>query len=143
MSRQSETMIYVFFLIKFLLYKLEENSIFYSVFYSSITDEWMFWPKPLSTSFKAKSKRDFFNTIVYPYNYHYDNLKRIKFTLCGTHPPWIEKIKHLGITVTDNIDSFQPDIVLKRAKYIESRIEINQEFYCVTPKSRWSYIADK
>ena len=55
-------------------------------------------------------------------------------SLCGTPLPWVDKIKHLGITVTDNIDGCQKDIFIKRARYIERSCEILQEFNFASPE---------
>jgi hypothetical protein len=55
-------------------------------------------------------------------------------SLCGTHLPWVDKIKHLGITVTNIIDGCQKDIMIKRARYIERSCEKNQEFYFAPPE---------
>ena len=52
--------------------------------------------------------------------------------LCGTPLPWVDKVKHLGITVSNIIDGCQKDIMIKRARYIERSTEILQEFYFVT-----------
>ena len=48
--------------------------------------------------------------------------------LCGTTLPWVDHIKHLGITVTNEIDGCQKDIMIKRAQFIGSSSEILQEF---------------
>ena len=56
--------------------------------------------------------------------------------LCGTHPPWVDKLKHLGITVTNTIDACQKDIMIKRARYIERSCEILQEFNFVAPEGK-------
>ena len=49
--------------------------------------------------------------------------------LCGNPLPWVSKIKHLGITVTDQIDGCQEDMVVKNARYIAKNNQLNQEFY--------------
>jgi hypothetical protein len=54
-------------------------------------------------------------------------------TLCGTPLPWVDKLKHLGITVTSIIDGCQKDISIKRARYIERSCEILQEFHFTAP----------
>ena len=48
--------------------------------------------------------------------------------LCGNHLPWVESVKHLGITVTNEIDGCQKDMMQKRARYIERSCKILQEF---------------
>ena len=54
-------------------------------------------------------------------------------TLCGTPLPWVDKLKHLGITVTSIIDGCQKNISIKRARYIERSCEILQEFHFTAP----------
>ena len=49
--------------------------------------------------------------------------------LCGNPLPWVSKIKHLGITVTDQIDGCQEDMRVKNARYIAKKNQLNQEFY--------------
>lgn len=49
--------------------------------------------------------------------------------LCGNPLPWVESVKHLGITVTNEIDGCQKDMMHKRARYIERSCEILQEFH--------------
>ena len=56
--------------------------------------------------------------------------------LCGTELPWVDKLKHLGVTVTNEIDGCQKDIMIKRARFIDKSCEINQEFYFAPPNSR-------
>ena len=48
--------------------------------------------------------------------------------LCGNPLPWVDTVKHLGITVTNDIDGCQKDMMLKRARYIERNCEILQKF---------------
>ena len=50
-------------------------------------------------------------------------------SLCGTPLPWVDKIKHLGITVTNTIYGCQKDIMIEHARYMERCCESNQEFY--------------
>ena len=38
--------------------------------------------------------------------------------LFGNPLPWVSKKKHLGITVTDQMDGCQEDMAVKNAKYI-------------------------
>ena len=38
--------------------------------------------------------------------------------LCGNPLPWVDSVKHLGITVTNEVDGCQKDIMTKRARYI-------------------------
>ena len=37
---------------------------------------------------------------------------------CGTELYWVDKLKHLGITVTNEIDGCQKDTTIKRARFI-------------------------
>ena len=57
-------------------------------------------------------------------------------TLCGTQLPWVDKIKHLGITVSSEINGCQKDILIKRARYIARSCEILQEFNFTTPEMK-------
>ena len=57
-------------------------------------------------------------------------------TLCGTQLPWVDKIKHLGITVSNEINGCQKDILIKRARYIARSFEILQEFNFTTPEMK-------
>jgi hypothetical protein len=52
-----------------------------------------------------------------------------KMRLCGHLLPWVDKIVHLGNTITDKIDIVTEDMNIKRARYISKNIEINQEFH--------------
>ena len=56
--------------------------------------------------------------------------------LCGTELPWVDKSKHLAITVTNVIDGCQKDIMIKRAIFIDKSSEVNQEFHFAPPTSR-------
>ena len=56
--------------------------------------------------------------------------------LCGTSLPWVDQLKHLGITVTNSIDGCQKDIMQKRAMFISRSSEINQEFHFVPPDGK-------
>ena len=56
--------------------------------------------------------------------------------LCGTTLPWVDQIKHLGITVTNKIDGCQKDIMIKRARFIARSSEIIQEFHFAPPDSQ-------
>ena len=49
--------------------------------------------------------------------------------LCGNPLPWVDSVKHLGITVTNIINGCQKDIMSKRARYIQRSNELLQEFY--------------
>ena len=56
--------------------------------------------------------------------------------LCGTTLPWVDQLKHLGVTVTNNIDGCQKDIMIKRAMFIARSSEIIQDFHFVPPEGR-------
>ena len=49
--------------------------------------------------------------------------------LCGNPLPWVDSVKHLGITVTNSIDGCLKDIMAKRAQYIQRSNELLQEFH--------------
>ena len=49
--------------------------------------------------------------------------------LCGNPLPWVSKFKHLGITVSNQIDGCQEDLCVKNARYIAKNNQLNQEFY--------------
>ena len=52
-----------------------------------------------------------------------------KMKLCGNPLPWVDSIKHLGITVTNSLDGCQKDMMSKRAQYIQRSNELQQEFH--------------
>ena len=56
--------------------------------------------------------------------------------LCGTQLPWVNKVKHLGNTISNNMDGNQLDMRVKAAKYVDKNNTICQEFYFVHPKVR-------
>ena len=49
--------------------------------------------------------------------------------LCGNPLPWVDRLKHLGNTISNVLDGNQLDIKIKAAKYIDKNNLINQEFY--------------
>ena len=49
--------------------------------------------------------------------------------LCNNPLPWVDTVKHLGITVTNTSDGCQKDTMSKRARYIQRSNELLQEFY--------------
>ena len=57
------------------------------------------------------------------------NLPDIK--LNGDILPWVDKIDHLGVTITNDKDILEKDMIIKKAKYISKNNEINQEFFFV------------
>ena len=56
--------------------------------------------------------------------------------LCGNPLPWVSSIKHLGITVTNQIDGCQEDLSVKNARYIAKNNQLNQEFYFAHTKTK-------
>ena len=52
-----------------------------------------------------------------------------RMRLCGNLLPWVRKILHLGITITDDVNMLNQDMKIKNARYVGRNIEINQEFY--------------
>jgi hypothetical protein len=51
-----------------------------------------------------------------------------KLQLCGNDLPWVDRIVHLGNTVTNQKNIMETDMKIKIAKYVSKNIEINQEF---------------
>ena len=49
--------------------------------------------------------------------------------LCGNPLPWVSKLKHLGITITNHLNGCQEDMTIKNAQYIAKNNQLNQEFY--------------
>ena len=43
--------------------------------------------------------------------------------------PWVDKVVHLGCTITNKSDILEDDMLAKRARYISRNIELTQEFY--------------
>ena len=56
-------------------------------------------------------------------------------TLCGNVLPWVNKILHLGTTITNEKDILAKDTMQKRAGYINRNNELLQEFYFAHPQS--------
>ena len=57
-------------------------------------------------------------------------------SLCGNPLPWVNKIKHLGNTISNVMDGCQLDIKVKLAKYVDKSISLCQEFYFAHPKTK-------
>ena len=49
--------------------------------------------------------------------------------LCGNPLPWVSKLKHLGMIVTNQVNGCQEDMRVKNARYIDKNNQLNQEFY--------------
>ena len=58
--------------------------------------------------------------------------------LCGNPLPWVDSVLNLGITVTNQVDGCQKDIMVKRARYVQRCSEILQEFHFVKPDVKMS-----
>ena len=56
--------------------------------------------------------------------------------LCGTMLPWVDKIKHLGNTITNCNDRNQLDVKIKSSKYIDKNNSLLQEFYFAHPETK-------
>ena len=53
-----------------------------------------------------------------------------KLQLCGNELPWVERGKHLGISLNNKLGkTLSSDIMEKRARYIQVNNELMQEFY--------------
>ena len=59
-----------------------------------------------------------------------------KLTLCGDKLPWVNSGKHLGNTIENDLDGMSKDLMIKRAKYIERNLELNQEFHFAHPETK-------
>ena len=49
--------------------------------------------------------------------------------LCGNPLPWVDKLKHLGNTISNKMDGNQLDIKVKAGMYIDKNNYIAQQFY--------------
>ena len=56
--------------------------------------------------------------------------------LCGSQLPWVDKIVHLGMTVTNKSDIIESDMNIKKACYVSRNIELNQEFHFTTSETK-------
>ena len=56
--------------------------------------------------------------------------------LCGNHLPWVDKITHLGITITNSKNILETDMDIKKARYVARNIELNQEFHFASEVSK-------
>ena len=57
-------------------------------------------------------------------------LKELK--LCGNNLPWVGKIVHLGMTLTNEQNILETDMSIKKAKYVAKNVQLNQEFHFAT-----------
>jgi hypothetical protein len=51
-----------------------------------------------------------------------------KLQLCGDSLPWVNKVVHLGNTITNQSVALEADMKIKNARYVSRNIEISQEF---------------
>ena len=56
--------------------------------------------------------------------------------LCGSQLPWVDKIVHLGMTLTNKSDIIETDMNIKKARYVSRNIELNQEFHFTTSETK-------
>jgi hypothetical protein len=56
--------------------------------------------------------------------------------LCGNYLPWVGKITHLGITITNSKNILETDMNIKKARYVARNIELNQEFHFASDVSK-------
>ena len=57
--------------------------------------------------------------------------------LCGNPLPWVKSLKHLGNTISKQLDGNQIDIKGKTAKLIEKNNSICQEFHFAHPSTKF------
>ena len=56
--------------------------------------------------------------------------------LCGVKLPWVNKVKHLGNTISNSLDGCQLDMKVKTAKIVDKCNSICQEFYFAHPYTK-------
>ena len=59
-----------------------------------------------------------------------------QLSLCGNPLPWVDRIKHLGNSVSNVIDGGQLDMKFKTAMFIEKNNSLSQEFFFAHPDSK-------
>ena len=59
-----------------------------------------------------------------------------KLSLCGNLLPWVDRVIHLGCTLTNKSNMLEDDMNSKKARYISRNIELNQELHFAAPESR-------
>ena len=59
-----------------------------------------------------------------------------KLKLCDVGLPWVDKIKHLGNTISNKVDGNQSDIKVKSAKYVDKCNSLSQEFSFAHPSTK-------
>ena len=65
-----------------------------------------------------------------------DKITLPDIVLCGNKLPWVDKITHLGITITNKKDMVEGDMKVKKARYISRNIELNQEFHFAATETK-------
>lgn len=60
-----------------------------------------------------------------------------KLKLNGKELPWVTSVKHLGSTITNNVDcTMNQDLMEKRAIYVSRNNELVQEFFFAYPETK-------
>ena len=57
--------------------------------------------------------------------------------LGGNTLPWVNKFKHLGHTLTTDSGITEQDILIKRAEFINKSMELSQEFYFASSRTKF------
>ena len=57
--------------------------------------------------------------------------------LCGNVLPWVNAFKHLGNSISNSTCLTDLDITTKRAQYISKCLELDQEFYFATGRTKY------
>ena len=69
--------------------------------------------------------------------FSYGNPEVSDMRLCGNILPWVSEFKHLGNTISNVGGLTDQDIVIKRAQFISKNIEIRQEFYFASARTKF------
>ena len=56
--------------------------------------------------------------------------------LCGNPLPWVNQLKHLGNSISNNMDGCQLDMRIKNAQYIDKNNSVCQEFFFAYPRTK-------
>ena len=59
-------------------------------------------------------------------------------SLCGNPLPWVDRLKHLGNTVSNVIDGCQLDMKVKNARYVDKNNSLRQELYFAHQQSMFN-----
>ena len=57
--------------------------------------------------------------------------------LCGNKLPWVDQFKHLGNTINNKYPYTDQDIQIKRAQFISKSLELNQEFFFASSRTKF------